>query len=379
MLIAGPSKAGKSFSLIEMSIAIAEGQKWLEWNCTQGKVLYVNLELDRASCLHRFRDVYEAMGLQPNNLQNIDIWNLRGKTVPMDKLAPKLIRRSLKKNYIAVIIDPIYKVLTGDENSADQMAHFTNQFDKVATELGCSVIYCHHHSKGAQGGKKSMDRASGSGVFARDPDALIDLVELDVTEELIVQRINHTATRIYKEALQTCNLGYYQEEVTLDDLQSAAIMRTHFEKAVPDILARKPWMDKIGQARRAIEITTAWRVEGTLREFAKFKPINMWFSYPVHFLDDSGVLADIQLGDEKPMWQKGQEGRKSKEQNQKERNEKLETAYYALFDGSSPVTTKELMDYLGLKSTKSVENYIREHDGFDIKKGIVFPIKEKEK
>lgn len=71
--------------------------------------------------------------------------------------------------------------------------------------------------------------------------------------------------------------------------------------------------------------------------------------------------------------------RKSKEQNQKERNEKLETAYYALFDGSSPVTTNELKDYLGLKSTKSVENYIREHDGFDIKKGIVFPIKEKEK
>ena len=153
MLIAGPSKAGKSFSLIEMSIAIAEGKKWLEWNCTQGKVLYVNLELDRASCLHRFRDVYEAMGLQPNNLQNIDIWNLRGKTVPMDKLAPKLIRRSLKKGYIAVIIDPIYKVLTGDENSADQMAHFTNQFDKVATELGCSVIYCHHHSKVLKGAR----------------------------------------------------------------------------------------------------------------------------------------------------------------------------------------------------------------------------------
>ena len=224
-----------------------------------------------------------------------------------------------------------------------------------------------------------MDRASGSGVFARDPDALIDLVELDVTEELFAQRINHTACRIYKEALQTCNLGYYQEEVTLDDLQSAAIMRTHFERAIPNILDRVPWKDKIEQARHAIEISTAWRVEGTLREFAKFKPINMWFSYPVHFLDDSGVLADIQLGDEKPMWQKGQEGRKSKEQNQKERNEKLEIAYYALFDGSSPVTTKELMDYLGLKSTKSVENYIREHDGFDIKKGIVFPIKEKEK
>ena len=70
---------------------------------------------------------------------------------------------------MAVIIDPIYKVITGDENSADQMAHFCNQFDKICTELGCAVIYCHHHSKGNQGFKKSMDRASGSGVFARDP------------------------------------------------------------------------------------------------------------------------------------------------------------------------------------------------------------------
>ena len=49
MLIAGPSKAGKSYALIELCCAIAEGKKWLEWNCTQGRVMDVNLELDRAS------------------------------------------------------------------------------------------------------------------------------------------------------------------------------------------------------------------------------------------------------------------------------------------------------------------------------------------
>ena len=47
MLIAGPSKAGKSFALIELCIAIAEGRKWFGWNCSQGRVLYVNLELER--------------------------------------------------------------------------------------------------------------------------------------------------------------------------------------------------------------------------------------------------------------------------------------------------------------------------------------------
>ena len=358
MLIAGPSKAGKSFALIEMSIAIAEGKNWLGWKCTQGHVLYVNLELDRPSALHRFRDVYQAMGLPPQNISNIDIWNLRGKTVPMDKLAPKLIRRALKKNYIAVIIDPIYKVLTGDENSADQMAHFTNQFDKVATELGSSVIYCHHHSKGSQGGKKSMDRASGSGVFARDPDALIDLVELEVSEELLTQRLNQAACEVYKQALQERNNAYYQQNVGLDDLLSPAQMRTHFEKGIPDVMARAPHTDRLEEARKKIQIATAWRVEGTLREFAKFKPVNMWFSYPVHALDETGVLADIKLDDDKPGWMKAKETRKKnakedKKQKLIEFDEAIENANFG-----EPPSKEEVAEYLGV-SIKTVERRLK--------------------
>ncbi|MCQ5240942.1 AAA family ATPase, partial [Eggerthella lenta] len=134
MMLGGPSKAGKSFALIELCVSIAEGVPWLGFGCAKGRVLYVNLELDRASCLHRFRDVYGAMGVEPSNLASIDVWNLRGKSKPMDQLAPSLIRRALKTRPIAVVIDPIYKVITGDENSADQMAAFCNQFDRVATE-----------------------------------------------------------------------------------------------------------------------------------------------------------------------------------------------------------------------------------------------------
>ncbi|MGT2895929.1 replicative DNA helicase [Streptococcus phage Javan173] len=379
LLIAGPSKAGKSFALIELSIAIAEGKEWLGWACEQGKVLYVNLELDRPSALHRFKDVYEAMGLQPNNLANIDIWNLRGKTVPMDKLAPKLIRRSLKKNYQAVIIDPIYKVLTGDENSADQMAHFTNQFDKVATELGCSVIYCHHHSKGAQGGKKSMDRASGSGVFARDPDALIDLVELELTEELVKARSEKAAAKIYQQALQEKALDYYQHEVTLDDLESRYQMQQHFDKAIKDIMVKQPYLEAVKKAQHEVEIATAWRVEGTLREFAKFKPVNMWFSYPVHSVDTTGVLADIELEDSKPNWQKttkvARENRKSKEQNAKERQESLKKAFETTssFHPDEPVTKKELAEHMGVKE-RTIENYVNESENFVLKNGKILKI-----
>ena len=369
MLMAGPSKAGKSFALIELMIAIAEGAKWLGWQCTQGHVLYVNLELDRASALHRFKDVYTALGIRPNHLHNIDIWNLRGKSVPMDKLAPKLIRRAQKKGYIAVIIDPIYKVLTGDENSADQMAHFTNQFDKIATELGSSVIYCHHHSKGGQGNKKSMDRASGSGVFARDPDALIDLVELELSEDIMKQQEAKVTAAIYVNAIKQTNFDYWDEHVGLDDEQSVSQMYHHAKRALrPEIAAKAE--AEIARSIDLIKIRSAWRVEGTLREYPKFEPVNMWFQYPIHQVDETGILKDIKLG-EVPTWKKNFEKKpkKTPEEAKQERNDAVDAAFEAC-SIDEVVTLKAMAEYMGV-TEKTVRNRLKEHEGFSFNEGIV--------
>ena len=218
MLLAGPSKAGKSFMLMNLAISIAEGREFLGLKCAQGKVLYINLEIDRASCLHRIDDIYKLNGISKKS-GNLETWNLRGNALPMDVLAPRLIHRAAKKNYICIILDPLYKVITGDENNASEMAKFCNQFDKICDSLGCAMIYCHHHSKGAQGHKSSMDRASGSGVFARDPDALIDLIEINPKD-----------------------VG--------KDLPEGA--------------------------------SSAWRMSFTLREFPPKKPIETIFKYPIH-------------------------------------------------------------------------------------------------
>ena len=319
MLVAGPSKAGKSFTLIELCIAIAEGKKWLNWQCAQGKTLYVNLELDRPSCLHRFKDVYNALGIKPNNLTNIDIWNLRGKSIPMDKLAPKLIRRASKKDYIAVVIDPIYKVITGDENSADQMANFCNQFDKICNELGTSVIYCHHHSKGSQGGKRSMDRASGSGVFARDPDALLDLIELDLNEAHYKQLRNISACKCCVDYLRA-NRPELLNELSQDDVLSQSIMIDFCKSKLGHDYYKELDM-LVNEARDKATSITAWRIEGTLREFSKFPPVNLYFEYPVHVVDQDGVLQDIDPDDVKPQWQKAKE--KRQEQAEKNKNKKV--------------------------------------------------------
>lgn len=355
MLISGPSKAGKSFLQIRLCIAIAEGGDWLGWKCAQGRVLYVNLELDRASCLHRFRDVYDALGLKTDSIGNIDIWNLRGKSVPMDRLAPKLIRRAAKKGYITVVIDPIYKVITGDENSADQMAKFFNQFDLICTELGCAVIYCHHHSKGAQGAKRSMDRASGSGVFARDPDAVLDLIELEIPETLSRQEEEKAACGACLGWLDRHGNGGLGQRIPEDIRYSSGSIieycKDHLDAASLTMLE-----GCAKRAKREARLKTAWRIEGTLREFPRFEPVNVWFDYPVHVMDDVGVLQDIQPGYETSQQLKT---KKAPKDAWKEKEDGLRMHFgYCDEKRTGKVQLAVLCESMG-KSVNTVKSYIK--------------------
>lgn len=369
MLIAGPSKAGKSYGLIELTCAIAEGKDWFGWRCSQGRVLYVNLELDRASCLHRFKDIYTAMEWQPKNIRNIDIWNLRGKSVPMDKLAPKLIRRAAKKNYIAIIIDPIYKIITGDENSADQMAQFCNQFDLVCTELGCAVIYCHHHSKGGQGQKRSMDRASGSGVFARDPDALIDMIELEVTDAVRQAELDKEIIALCVKYLDS-NVMYWRDDVSQDDMCVAKIMLETCRRRLSAPVHGRLLAD-IASAEKTVHGRTAWRVEGTLREFPKFSPVNMWFDYPRHRIDDSGILRDLYSDGVQPPWLKASGKAKEKAMNKAVSKQREFEEAVKNCNAGEPPTLQDLVQWYSSAgsdiSERTIRNWVKKF-GFYIDK-----------
>lgn len=312
MLISGSSKAGKSFLLMELCVAIAEGKTWLGFSCRKGRVLYVNLEIDPASCINRFLKIYEALKMPKENMDNIVVWNLRGHAVPLDQLVPKLIRRVRDQHLDAIVIDPIYKVITGDENSASEMGQFCNQFDKICNETGCSIIYCHHHSKGAQGSKRAMDRASGSGVFARDPDAQLDMIQLELSDEL---------------------------KYTVRD----------------------------GNA-------TAWRLESNLREFENIKPVNFWFEYPIHRLDEKSYLSKAHA-EGSPM---GNLSKSRKYTTFEERKASIDMAFQVC-SINTPVTVEAMAEYIGV-SPRCVRDRLKEvKDEYWIKGGIVGKIDESEK
>ena len=192
MMIAGASKSGKTWAEVQLAIALATGGLfWGKWKCEAGPVIYINLEIEENSFMNRVLEVAKAIderyGLDWDLLEkNLMVWNLRGKAKPLNQLQNDLIDMMKRdgRQFSAVIYDPIYKIITGDENSASDMGAFCNLFDRICSETGAAAIFAHHHSKGAQGGKRAIDRFSGSGALARDPDAIIDMTEILVPDRL---------------------------------------------------------------------------------------------------------------------------------------------------------------------------------------------------
>lgn len=90
----------------------------------------------------------------------------------------------------------------------------------------------------------------------------------------------------------------------------------------------------------------AWRIEGTLREFPKFPPINLWFEFPVHRLDGNGALQDINPDEAAPAWQRGAKARKGKAKQAKQsKKEAFDTAYNALCLGGDAPTVQDVIEY----------------------------------
>ena len=307
MLLSGSSKAGKSFLLMELCIALSEGRKWLDFPCARTKVLYVNLEIDPASCFHRFRQIYKSLGIEePEHREDLVVLNMRGQAVPLDKLVEPLVETMKGQQFGAVVLDPIYKIITGDENSASEMGYFCNQFDKICMETGCAAIYCHHHSKGSQGDKRAMDRASGSGVFARDPDAQLDMIELALEGDM------------------------------KDEAEARGI--------------------------------TAWRLEGSLREFPPFKPIDFWFDYPIHRLDRQEKLTDV------PAAGSLEAGRNKKQISLEERKESIRVAWLAK-SLNGTVRIADIAEFLEVGEHCVRERLKEMRDEFRYDRGVVTRVK----
>lgn len=238
MLLTGPSKAHKTWGLIALAVSLVTGGYWMGFRCAKRRVLYIDLETDPRTLQRRISTVTAAKGSNVDDVKaGLSIWPLRGQSCGLAQIRDELLRRCKPGDFGMVIIDPAYMVQDGDENNAKDIREFFAILDEICVRLSTTIAISHHHSKGAQGLKSSIDRGSGSGVFGRAPDAVLDLTQL-VLEPGTLQMLSEV-----KSFAATSGL-------------------------------------------------TGWRVSFTLREFAPKDALDVWFKFPLHEPDSTGLLED---------------------------------------------------------------------------------------
>jgi hypothetical protein len=239
LAIGGGSKSFKTWALLDLALSVAYGKSWLTFATTPGPVLFVNLELPEWALQRRIDSICRAKGTiqEPGKLF---VLNLRGKSASYQELIPK-IRQRIGKDFSLVIVDPAYKLYgpQAKENEAGDMAGLLNAFEDLAVRSGAAVAFGHHFSKGNQSAKESIDRMSGSGVFARDPDSILVFTKHERDECFTVEATLRNFAPVEPFVVRW-DYPLFVQDTTLDPSRLKKPAGRRPENAVEDILALLP-------------------------------------------------------------------------------------------------------------------------------------------
>lgn len=189
MLLGGNSKGRKTWALMDLALSVASGVDWWGFHTHKGCVCYVNLELQPAFFQQRLTKIVEVKGCRPER-GSFFVWNLRGYAKPMNELIKDLLIFLQQHLFSLIIIDPIYKTLPathGAENDSAIITQLLNDVEAIAVETNAAVIFSSHFSKGDQSEKESVDRVSGSGAWARDPDSLLTMTAHEDADSFVCE------------------------------------------------------------------------------------------------------------------------------------------------------------------------------------------------
>lgn len=173
MLISGAPKAGKSFLICQLALALASGTDWVGQQCKKKNVLYIDAELSMEDATNRMHDIWRMLDtVIPVYPENLEIKSTKTLEVSLGDIADDI--EHMPGTFDVVIIDPLYMFIDSDQNDNTQMKREMEQVKRIYA-TGAAVVVNHHMTKGLQNGKMSIDRASGAGVIGRFFDSILTL------------------------------------------------------------------------------------------------------------------------------------------------------------------------------------------------------------
>ena len=183
-----------------------------------------------------------------------------------------------------VIIDPFYLLYNGDENDIVQVCNclksikeeLTYNYDLEDTDR--NIFLVHHHSKGNKASTKSIDHSSGSNVFSRYCETIIDLIELDTTKEANAGKRRGFSVDIVSRDYPSINGYRVWSDYPLftpasgDELKTAGTKKTFNKEKVSK---------KTAEEKKADNVKTFESKFDALQSHGKVKSVDMRKAYNV--------------------------------------------------------------------------------------------------
>jgi hypothetical protein len=205
-VLAGQHKVGKTIAMLQMSLAVASGQPWIEWATAQRRVVYYNGEVAEwgfqqrlKKALNGFTGQYgkHAAAAVRQNLFTNTLSDLRINK-PGDL---KIIRDHVEQTNAGLcVLDPINFFYTGPRNEDETVSRVMSQIlTEIVHPTGCAVVLGHHMRKPAPGdsGSGSTWEVKGSGVWADSADQILTL-RWDRQDKSRLGRLFNATCRYYE-------------------------------------------------------------------------------------------------------------------------------------------------------------------------------------
>ena len=175
-ILFGPYKSWKSMSAIDLSFSLASGVPWLGFSTTACSVLVIQLEIPKYEYQQRILKYSLGNKLNPTTIYFENIRNLKlDKGWGIAQLESWIQETGAQ----VVVIDPIYKVVSGRLTDEYDIRQFTDRMDEIIDKHKVSMVLIHHEGKDMiiEGEKydRGADASFGSAVFGWWCDTSIEL------------------------------------------------------------------------------------------------------------------------------------------------------------------------------------------------------------
>lgn len=152
--IYGEDKAGKSFLAMQLARCIGSGLPFLGIETEAARVLYLQFELGEQILQGRMKSTgYEYPNVYVGTSFSLKVDRKDGREQvirAMDDIEPQVL-----------ILDPLYKILEGDENDARDVLQAIDFLDSLINIYNCSLVIMHHPGKDISKGGRGSSVLSG--------------------------------------------------------------------------------------------------------------------------------------------------------------------------------------------------------------------------